>query len=198
MRVTPSTQPHKQPSPQSGRRRHHPNVLGSVVLAGLLLSVFGCGRDGRVDGPEATPQFVSGGMAGGDAGSRHGGDRLEQKSGKKLIDDETGGVLIFDRYQLNVPPLALDWDCEYVITPAPGAIIEVNLQPHAVQFAKPVKLNIDLNGTTAVGQQNITLYWWDEANRRWVDVGGTWDPDKHILKSDLDHFSIYRPGRAGW
>jgi len=77
-------------------------------------------------------------------------------------------------------------------------VVSVELGPDGARFAVPVTLSIDLHGTTARPDDDITLYWWDDANGVWVDVGGTWDPSTMTLTTQLHHFCIYRPGRAGW
>jgi hypothetical protein len=91
-------------------------------------------------------------------------------------------------------PKATSYSMSYRITgPA-----QVDLGPHGAEFDVPVELSIDLSGSSLATAPDVTLYWWDEAHAQWVDVGGVWDAQSGTLTSELDHFSSYRPGRAGW
>lgn len=107
-------------------------------------------------------------------------------------------VLESGRYLLSVPAGALDYPAEYRLEHAAGAVVQVDLFPHGAEFDNPVLLEIDLRGTSLAQYNDITLYWWDEVSGEWVDVGGAWDPASKTLSTELEHFSRYRPGRAGW
>ncbi len=109
-----------------------------------------------------------------------------------------GGVLESGPFELIVPPGALDYVADYEMSHTRFGYVQVDLGPHGAEFDAPVTLNVDLSGTGLARYDDITLYWWDEDAEEWVDVGGTWDPDSNMLSTELEHFSRYRPGRAGW
>lgn len=109
-----------------------------------------------------------------------------------------GGTLESGRFTLTVPPNALDYDAAYTMTYKTIGAVQVDLGPHGAEFDVPVTLTVDLGGTNLAGDDDVTLFWWDEASGTWVDVGGVWDPASNTLTTELEHFSRYRPGRAGW
>lgn len=116
------------------------------------------------------------------------------------IQPAVGGKLEAGRYSMTVPPYALNTVAVYTMEFTEPGIVEVQLGPHGAVFneGRSVRLDIDLHGTDVGPDDDITLYWLDESTGQWVDVGGVWTPQTMTLKAELDHFSTYRPGRAGW
>ncbi len=114
------------------------------------------------------------------------------------INPTKGGQLVSGRHQLTVPAGALPWTVPFTMDYQTTGIVRVELGPHGSRFDVPVTLKINLNDTSALPSDDITLYWWNEDDGEWVDVGGVWDPSTMTLTTELDPFSIYQPGRAGW
>lgn len=187
-------------------------VRGPVFVLGLGLALVfaGCGSESgplapeepalsldstdRADLSAAGP--VESGLIGGGIGGL-------LRAVTQLILPRVGGLLSADRYTLIVPPGALPRPTLYELLPLRDGNLTVELGPHGAQFSQPVTLSIDLRQTSlaSLPPEEVTLYWWDEASREWVDVGGDYDPVTGLLTSQLAHFSRYRPGqspRAGW
>jgi hypothetical protein len=146
---------------------------------------------------------------GGDAAALHEHEDEEDDDeaeegyveGSALVDAQFGGVVQAGRFKLLVPPGALAQDTEIVVrdvTAEEGGIVTGELLPEGLTFLKPVYLQVDLEGTTAEGWSDANLFWYDPDTGQWVDQGGFYSPWTHKLWAPLEHFSRYRPGRAGW
>ncbi|MEZ4652392.1 MAG: hypothetical protein R3E12_02000 [Candidatus Eisenbacteria bacterium] len=179
-----------------------------VTLAGMLI-LSGCGTNDPASPGASTDASWIGDMhqddvalgKGGHGNGNGGSGRVASQApvhAQQLVNPGLGGEIDTGRYTLIVPPGALPSAALYTVDYKNAGIIEVELGPHGAQFNAPVTLRIDLTGTTASPNDDITLYWWDEDSFSWVDVGGTWDPATMTLTTQLDHFCTFRPGRAGW
>jgi hypothetical protein len=116
----------------------------------------------------------------------------------RLVSPDESATVQNGRFLLQVPAGALSYDARYSIAYSTIGAVEASLSPHGAVFDNPVELEIDLAGTSLANEPDVTLYWWDEDHEEWVDVGGSWDRNTQKLTSTLEHFSRYRPGRAGW
>jgi hypothetical protein len=180
-----------------------PVRLSASLLALGLLFLGACSSNETI-APTVRDESMWLVPAAGDSGSvtlgGRGRGRLVRVVEEELILPALGGKVHAGRYELCVPPLALDTPAVYTIEYAEPGIVQVELGPHGAVFNpnRKVKLDIDLTGTTADPDDVITLYWYDESTGQWVDVGGLWNPNTMTLKAELEHFSVYRPGRAGW
>ena len=208
-RLTASRDSAARSAARAGLRRGALAVASACSLVAGLLTTSGCGVEEPLSpsaGEAASSPWI------GDL-SREGGSLGEAPSGRGRgrppwadvpvhaeahIDPARGGRLQSGRHVLDVPAGALPWTVPFTMDYYNRGVVSLELGPHGAQFDVPVTLTIDLHGTTARPSDDITLYWWDEANGVWVDVGGTWDPSTMTLTTQLDHFSCYRPGRAGW
>ncbi|MCA9727954.1 MAG: hypothetical protein KC729_09750 [Candidatus Eisenbacteria bacterium] len=115
----------------------------------------------------------------------------------RVVPSASGGELDFGIFHLSIPPGALATDTSYRLEVPEASSVRVNLYPHGAKFLKPVTITVDLSQATNVGD-DATLYWYDEDNGEWVNVGGTFDRQTRTLVTKLSHFSTYAPGRAGW
>jgi hypothetical protein len=176
-------------------------VWSALTLAAALLITTGCGvEDPASPEPDAASPWI--------VDAPHGDSSLGKTRGAPWapipvhaevpINPSTGGQLVSGRQTLTVPPGALPWTVPFTMDYYTTGIVRVELGPHGAQFAVPVTLTFDLNGTSALPSDDITLYWWNEASGEWVDVGGVWDPSTMTLTAELDHLSVYQPGRGGW
>jgi hypothetical protein len=119
----------------------------------------------------------------------------------KVVTDALGGTLELSRFKVVIPSGALETATETITLIDRQAIdgaVSCELLPHGISFERPVTLSMSLKGTNVDPNAAYTIYWYDEAAGRWVDIGATWDPNTQTVTAQLDHFSRYRAGRAGW
>lgn len=184
----------------SRQRALLPLIPGMVTVLALLT---GCGQSETVD-PIASvsdPQFVvdlEPAAAIGATGNDPGGFETTAAQ-SKFIRASKGGTVQIGRYTLTIPPNALGNNQTYEIRydlSDPRVVFE--LYPHGASFNVPVSIDVNMAGTDAANYDDVTLYWFDESLDQWVDVGGTWNKSTGILTQQLNHFSQYGGGRAGW
>ncbi|MBD3162619.1 MAG: hypothetical protein GF346_09650 [Candidatus Eisenbacteria bacterium] len=181
----------------------------SILAIGILLAlgVASCGTD-TVQAPEtsAVPELVNVDgnpnaavpLGGNGKGGNKGGKDKRHRAWQS-IDPTVGGTLTAGRYSIEVPAGALDHTMVYSVTSKEqtGYVI-CELGPHGVSFDVPVTLRIDLSDLALDPDEQYTVYWFDEESGEWTDVGGTYDPSTGVLEAELEHFSRYGAGRAGW
>jgi hypothetical protein len=115
-----------------------------------------------------------------------------------LVSAEDGGVVSYGRFRLEIPAGALSEDTVIEISrPDPGFVM-CELEPHGLQFNKPVTLQIDYSGTAAEADEAslpaFGVYWFDEASGQWMMVGDSIDPGADKMEAELAHFSKYGSG----
>jgi hypothetical protein len=192
--------------------RSHPSILlFSATLALLCITLlFGCSADQRTFAPEWRPESTVRETAPGAPNP----DMLEETLGldipkfdpdapetlteKKVIDRENGGSVALEEITVDFPPMSLEEDTEITILTQdrPGDRVVFDLLPHGIKFDKPVTLTVDLSGTGIGPEEDATIYWFDPEARDWVDLEANWQWP--IASIQLDHFSRYGSGRAGW
>lgn len=110
---------------------------------------------------------------------------------KKWIGPE-GGRLDFLGFAIEVPAGAVDkvtqFSIKLPVEPHASERVVAEFGPHAVQFAKPVAIELPFSGTTIESSTTPTIVWWNGA---WVDMGGTVTADGKRLRTLTDHFSTY-------
>jgi len=115
----------------------------------------------------------------------------------KLVRASKGGVVSYGRFTVYIPASALEEDTVITVRDPGAAALVCQLEPHGLQFNKPVVLQMGLLGLDY--DQNAdgwTIFYLNEETGRWEDTGGSkfWT----CLGTFLDHFSTYGGGRAGW
>lgn len=180
-------------------------ALAGLALVALLLITSGCASDQVVsptapEAPASEPIWAYPNPAPADGAELGLLDWLLRvvRSVVRIVLPTQSAVLEENIYRLEVPVGALPRSAVYSMTYQAGGPAQVTLGPHGAEFQVPVELSIDLSETSLADAPDVTLYWWDEDNEEWVDVGGVWDPSTGVITSELEHFSRYRPGRAGW
>jgi len=129
----------------------------------------------------------------------------------ETIDGHYGGRMHCGRFVLVVPKDAWGGKGQVTMTMPDSTVMLVDLGIYPAklnQFATPVTLCLITDGTTA-RVQDLAMYWWDPA-------AGTWKAqltDKNLLDNqylldgesytqgmaiELQHFSRYSGGKAGW
>ncbi len=115
-----------------------------------------------------------------------------------LVSAKEGGVVSWGRFLLEIPAGALSEDTVVEISrPDPGFVM-CELEPHGLEFDKPVILRIDYGGTAAEAAEAsipaFGIYWFDETSGTWVMVGDRIDADADRMEAELEHFSKYGSG----
>lgn len=110
---------------------------------------------------------------------------------KKWIGPE-GGRLDFMGFAIDVPAGAVGkvtmFTIKLPVDPNGSEHVVAEFGPHAVQFARPVSIELPYRGTTIEGTSAPTVVWW---NNGWVNVGGSVTADGLRLRTSTDHFSTY-------
>lgn len=184
-------------------------TLGLIAFAavGLGLGLAGCGTDRQVapasqvlgTGDDQWARVTSSGLGPAIQGGSKpgGGDNIAVFSMGFPIDGDCGGIIPFGRYILTFPPGAFKGTKTITVESDNAGFVECRLYPEGLKFKQPVRLSMLLaftNGDAAT----TTIYWYDPVAGSWVDMMGTYDPLTHSVTTTLQHFSIYRAGRAGW
>ena len=76
---------------------------------------------------------------------------------------KSGGTLKFGKSELKIPSGALSADTQISATITFGAGVDVDFQPHGLQFAKAAELKVDWTGCTAPAGSPINMYYTDAA-----------------------------------
>ena len=124
------------------------------------------------------------------------------------VDGEAGGRLRCGRFLLAVPPGAFEGTGTISMSMPDSTVMVVDLEIDPVDlndFKAPVKLCLLTDGTRLT-EDDLQIYWWDEKYSEWKGLGCDKDlsDDTAVtgttegLLTDLDHFSRYSGGKAGW
>ncbi|MBU1699780.1 MAG: hypothetical protein KJ970_04660 [Candidatus Eisenbacteria bacterium] len=188
--------------------------IPATFAAVIVLMIVGCSDDNSMEPTAAAPQFarIIDGSIESDASmvrsltpekktvTDEGDGSQEYTMESYPIDPKVGGEYTQGRFTLTVPPGATGDTLNLTVkdlTSDRGQVI-VELGPHGVEFDQRVTLTIDLSGTTLADYSDVTIYWYNEETGEWVDMNGTYDPMTRSVSAELEHFSLYGGGRAGW
>lgn len=175
------------------------NLRLTVLLTAIVLLTVSCADDSTLPGTAAGPEFVElQGQEPLNSSMCGGGGRRTASTVAVVISQAVGGTVSADRATVVIPAGALYADAVISVTPETGRFVGATLGPHGTVFAKPVTLQFDLKGTGYLPTDDLTIYWFNEKSGAWEDIGGTLDPATMTLSTQLEHFSDYRAGRAGW
>jgi len=194
-------------------------TAAATILLPLLL-LGGCGSDANLDPVNPAPvsdgsqfyQSEDGGAAPLALGAKggkapKGGEREAEEGASAMggpisvsatIDGSRGGVITNGRYRLHFPAGAFAGTQTITIEDPANGYVECHLYPEGLTFDKQITLQVNLLGTTGMGEHAATIYWYDPVAGSWVDIGGAYVAPAQSVVAKLDHFSIYRSGRAGW
>jgi hypothetical protein len=172
-----------------------------LPIALTLALAAGCARDRISTSPpdpeSAGPVFIQEiGTRGDHPASQDGDDDHDDwNRATKWINGSTGGTIENGRFSVTFAPGAFSGSRRIELIDSTDEYLECQLFPEGIYFTAPVVLTVDLEGTNG-DDQSTTVYWNDDDT--WVDVGSWYSSGEHTVSTDLDHFSEYRPGRAGW
>ncbi|MBD3336320.1 MAG: hypothetical protein GF355_12470 [Candidatus Eisenbacteria bacterium] len=114
----------------------------------------------------------------------------------ELIAADRGGIVRYDRYEVRIPRNALDEDT-YITVRDPGSeYLICELEPHGILFNVPVSLTIDCRRLDLGPYTDWSIWWLNENSGMWEDQQGAFDGK--TIEAELEHFSRYGGGRAGW
>jgi len=178
-------------------------VLALSVAAALLL-VVGCSENlplaplppPAADSPPATAEvdFVTE-LNLPQAIQSDGPDQESVELARKWIKARRGGEIKAGRYKLKFPRNALSQDAEIIIYEMGSGIVGmqmINLEPHGTIFLRPVRLEIQLEGTTAEADPwSVHLVYLNEETGAWEKIPGRLSKDGDKLIAYLEHFSRY-------
>jgi hypothetical protein len=110
-----------------------------------------------------------------------------------VVSAKTGGQLTLFDVVLDVPPGAFPVDTTYSINIPDINVFYNEFGTDGLVFDVPVTVtmsyrNADLSG---VDESTIRIGWWDESNRKWVDMKCTVDRENQTVTGQLYHFSAY-------
>ncbi|HET9250772.1 MAG TPA: hypothetical protein VFP58_01475 [Candidatus Eisenbacteria bacterium] len=200
--------------------------FGAILIFVLALSLSGCGDSslgpdrgsGNTGGndPGAQPagpeilmitedraRFVR--LSSADGGNVETARALHVSA---VVDGAVGGNLQCGRFLLSIPPGAFEGEGTISMSMPDSTVMVVDLEIDPVglnDFKKPVKLCLLTEGTR-LSTDDIQIYWWDEDYSEWKSLFCDKDlsDDTTVigasegLLTDLDHFSRYSGGKAGW
>lgn len=164
-----------------------------IACLTLLASAIGC-NSGSVVSPDKVadtvvmdPSFILILSTPKDSDS----PMLKSESASNIVSAEFGGSISNGWVTLDFPAGALNEDTEISISmPDPGKLI-VELEPHGIQFNKPVGMTLNLNGTDAEGfSDDANLLWFNE-DMGWWEILETDASQANQAKTFLRHFSRY-------
>ena len=87
---------------------------------------------------------------------------------RTIVSAREGGVVQGGRYMLTFAKNSLPYDAEIVIREYRPGILVWEMEPHGIVFSRPVKLTVDLSGTSAAGSDSpMLLLHYNEEFGRW-------------------------------
>jgi len=129
------------------------------------------------------------------------------------VDGAAGGRVVCGRFVATVPAGAFDGVGVITMTLPDSTLMvcELEISPSSLNgFKVPVDLSLHTSGT-AVDTDSLEVYWWNPDQSTWTSMGcqrATLDPvlqDELLtaepvqgVRLELNHFSKYAAGKAGW
>jgi hypothetical protein len=121
--------------------------------------------------------------------------------GSARIDGSVGGAVRAGRFTVMVPPGAFAGPATITITMPDSALMlcELSISPaSANHFKVPVQLVADLSSSRVTDASTFTMYWYDPTRILWKSLVAKSRTSGALLMTDLEHFSKYASGKAGW
>ncbi|TPW13126.1 MAG: hypothetical protein FD129_1330 [bacterium] len=125
----------------------------------------------------------------------------EDISSSVLVTAKNGGVVSAGRHRLTIPPGALKDDTLIQLKDVTGSagFVACEAYPEGLEFLKPALLESSFRDIRSpVG---FTIYWVanpGQTDEQWIDMRAGLSADGTGLAVQLQHFSTYAPGKAGW
>jgi len=129
------------------------------------------------------------------------------------VDGAVGGRVVCGRFVATVPAGAFAGVGTITMTLPDSTLMLCDLEVSPIElngFAVPVDLALHTSGTSA-DLDSLDIYWWDPAKSSWTSMGCQKTVLEPVLADEvltaepvtgvrlqLDHFSKYAAGKAGW
>ncbi|HYJ33498.1 MAG TPA: hypothetical protein VE326_09795, partial [Candidatus Binatia bacterium] len=126
-----------------------------------------------------------------------GGAPSRALSSSAVIDGSVGGTLTCGRFVVTVPPGAYTGAGTITMSMDDSvlAVVDLSIAPKRLNgFEVPVGLSYNPRGLALTSP--VTIFWLDF--KTWVDIGADPQPGTGLPTADLQHFSKYSAGKAGW
>jgi hypothetical protein len=169
-----------------------------VACLTLLISAFGC-NTGSIVSPDkigdsivTDPSFIR--ILPTPKGSS---PLLRTEGSSSLVSAESGGRVSNGWVILDFPAGALEKDTEISISMSDPNVLVVDLEPHGIQFKKPVTMTFNLNGTDAAGLADDACLLWFNDEMGWWEKLDTESPQDSQCQTLLEHFSKYADSIGG-
>jgi len=196
---------------------------GLAVLAGISLLLSGCGQSPL--GPTGSSQSAGGGasrqapplvtfQADGTVTYVDAPCDTLQGAPGTLVDmlpvslrgsawiiGSLGGVVRAGRFAVIVPAGAISGAAQVTVTMPDSTMMLCDLSispPSANQFKIPVQLVADLSSAKLLDVSKCTTYWYDPNRATWMSLAAKSRTSGPLVLTDLNHFSKYASGKAGW
>jgi len=191
------------------------------VLVGAVLAIAGCstsplapngttGAGGSSEppplasiAPDGTMDFIAAPVESmpGDTLRIVGATADMALTGSAKIDGEKGGRLRVGRYLIDVPAGAWSGPAMVTLTMPDSTVMfcDLAIQPLAANhFKVPVRLTADLSAPGMTDASDCTNYWYDTSRTTWVSLASKSRCSGTQITTELEHFSQYGSGKAGW
>ena len=167
--------------------RRQQKKTGSLIALAAALALSGCGQD-QISNP--TNQF-SGRPIQLPATEAQGLGVQELPSVTVLVSAANGGTVQMGRYTLEFPAGALSADTPITVTQTDPSAMVLELQPHGIQFLKPVTLSAQVTDLVTPTANVVGVAWFNESTFAWEVVGED-DAQSDDASATLWHFSNYQ------
>jgi hypothetical protein len=117
------------------------------------------------------------------------------------ISGSVGGVVRAGRFAVRIPAGAFPGVAQVTVTMPDSSMMlcDLSISPASVnQFKVPVQLVADLSATDMTDASTCTMYWYDPNRVLWKNLVAKTRTSGTLVVTDLDHFSKYAAGKAGW
>jgi len=117
------------------------------------------------------------------------------------VSCDRGGALRAGRFTLKIPAGALPEDAVVALSMPDSTLMvcDIEITPSSANhFKLPVQLMANLSTSTMEDVSTCTMYWYDPTRASWVSLEGKSRTANCVVTTDLEHFSRYGSGKAGW
>lgn len=187
--------------------------IASAAVAALLSFLLGCGTSptapqnlggSLVQGGNSSPPMLKvnpdGSVSYVQLTQVNASGTIAAQSSSAKIDGNRGGTVTCGRFTVIVPPGAFVGPATITVSVADPTVLicDLSIAPQAAnKFKVPVQLVTDLSNLN-VSPGNQTIYWYNPTQNLWVDMDAAPDASAKTVTANLNHFSKYGAGKAGW
>lgn len=165
-------------------------VQQAALAVSTCLFIYGCGLEGGSTAPGTggvTGQFIR--IPESERAQLAVYGTSVAPLAEKTISAKLGGTVSLGRITLTFPPGALSVDTPISISLTDPNTLQVELQPHGLQFHRPVTLVADLTRLVSPASHWVGVAWWNESETRWDEISR--QPAAGVATAELWHFSTY-------